>query len=480
MARPTPTREPSVTHVAHPHVPLGMVLAIATAAQFMVVLDTTIVNVALPAMKAGLGLSATGQQWVVDGYLVAFGGLLMLAARSGDLLGHKRVFQAGLIVFTLASLVGGLAGDAGWLIAARIVQGAGAAALAPASLSLITASHPEGPARSRALAIWSSSTVCGGAIGLVLGGVLTSELSWRWVLLVNLPIGAALLVATAVCLVGRPAGRTNPRIDLPGALTVTLGVGALVYGVSATTETGWGSAQVVCALVAAAFLSTAFVVVETRRPEPLVRLDIFRVRGIAVANGLAACLGVTLTTTLFFIALYLQQVNGYSALRTGLAMVPQTAAMVVGVAAGKKAVGRFNARTVVVIGSAVATAGVAWLSLLPVPSEYVTSVLGPTVVLGAGVGFMMVPASETATAGVAAADAGLASGLFNTSRQLGGAIGLAVLVTVSSTALRHSHLGGLEAVAHGYRIALVVAAAVGVASTLLALLLPGGDRTTRS
>jgi EmrB/QacA subfamily drug resistance transporter len=469
----TPPRQASAPPVAHPHVPLGIVLAIAATAQFMVVLDSSIVNVALPAMKAGLGLSATGQQWVVDGYLITFGGLLLFAARAGDLFGRKSVFEAGLVVFTLASVVGGLAQDPGWLIAARVVQGIGAAALAPSSLSLITASHPEGPARSRAMAIWGASTISAGAFGLVLGGVLTSELSWRYVLFVNVPVGVALLVAAVLSLRGGPASHGRVRVDLPGSLTVTAGVGALVYGVSAATANGWGSATVIAALAAAAILLIAFVTIEARSQAPLIRLGIFRHRGLRVSNVLALGLGVTITSMLFFVSLYLQQVNGYSALRTGLAMLPQTAVMIIAIFAGKSLISRLGARWVVIGGSAIATAGVAWLSRLPLHSAYPAHILGPTMIIGAGMGLMILPTSEAATAGIDHRDAGLASGLFNTSRQLGGAIGLAVLVTIADTSARHSHLTSLAAsTVHGYRTALLVCAAISLAATFTGLLLP--------
>jgi EmrB/QacA subfamily drug resistance transporter len=480
MTRSTPaapTRQVSTQQVAHAHIPLGVVLAIAAAAQFMVVLDSSIVNVALPAMKAGLGLSATGQQWVVDGYLITFGGLMLFAARAGDLFGRRSVFQAGLVVFTLASLAGGLAQDPDWLIAARVVQGIGAAALAPSSLSLITASHPEGPARSRAMAIWGASAISAGAFGLVLGGVLTSELSWRYVLFVNVPVGVALLIGATISLVGTPASPGGTHVDLPGSLTVTVGVGALVYGVSEATDKGWGSTTVIGALAAAAILLLAFVTTEARSQAPLIRLGIFRHRGLSVSNVLALSLGVTITSMLFFVSLYLQQINGYTALRTGLAMLPQTAIMIIAIFAGKSLTSRLGARSVVISGSAVATAGMAWLSRLPLHSAYPAHILGPTLVIGAGMGLMMLPTSEAATAGLDHRDAGLASGLFNTSRQIGGAIGLAVLVTIADTTARHSDLTGVAAATvHGYRAALLVAAAISLAATLVGLLIPRAVR----
>jgi len=477
-ASPPPSREASAQAVAHPHVPLGVIVAIACVAQAMVLLDTSIVNIALPAMKAGLGLSATGQQWVIDGYLITFGGLMLFAARASDLFGRKWVFQAGLVVFTLASLAGGFAQDPGWLIAARIVQGIGAAALAPSSLSLITASHPEGPARTRAIAIWGASSISSVAAGLVLGGVLTSELSWRYVLFVNVPVGVALLIAATVSLIPSPARSRPVRLDLPGTVTVTAGVAALVYGISEATTNGWGSAPVIVSLVAAVVLLAAFVAVETRSAAPLIPLGIFRYRSLSVANVLIACLGVAMTSIAFFVSLYLQEVIGYSALRTGLALVPMTLIMVVATFAAKTLITRIGPRSLVVAGSLVTTAGIAWISRLPLHSGYPAHILGPTLVIGFGLGLMMLPITEGATASVDHRDAGLASGLLNTSRQIGGAIGLAVLVTISTTTARHSHLASPAAtIIHGYREALLICAAVTLAAALAGFLLPRPAKT---
>jgi MFS family permease len=266
MPHPGTTAAPpaSAEPAARPHVPSGMILAIACVANFMVIIDTSIVNVALPAMKAALGLSAADQQWVVDAYLVTFGGFLLLAARAGDLFGRKGVFQAGLLVFTAASLAGGLAQDPWLLIAARVLQGVGAAALASSSLSLITASHPEGPARTHALALWAAVGSSAGAVGVVLGGLLTTELSWRYVLFINVPIGIALLIAAAASLVPSPPRRDWARLDLPGALTVTAGTSSLVYAVSQATTKGWGSPPVIAALTAAVVLLAAFGMIEAR------------------------------------------------------------------------------------------------------------------------------------------------------------------------------------------------------------------------
>jgi EmrB/QacA subfamily drug resistance transporter len=473
-AAPTALAEPT----ARRHGPAGVVLALACVANFMVIIDTSIVNVALPAMKTALGLSAADQQWVVDAYLITFGGFLLLAARAGDLFGRKGVFQGGLMVFTAASLAGGLARDPWLLIAARLLQGVGAAALASSSLSLITASHPEGPARTRALSLWAAVGSSAGAVGVVLGGLLTTELSWRYVLFINVPIGVALLVAAAASLVPSPAGRGWDRLDLPGALTVTAGVSSLVFGVSQATSKGWGSLPVIAALTAAVVLLAAFGMIEARSADPLVPLGIFRRRSLAVGNIVMACLGVVMTSGFFFLSLYLQQILGYSALRTGEAIVPMTVLLAAGPLAAKRLLPRFGPRFLTLAGGILTTAGVAWMSLIPDHSDYAAHVLGPMLVTAAGIGLMLLPLAASATAGIQTRDAGLASGLFNTARQLGGAIGLAALVTVAATATRHSQLASpATATVYGYQVALLICAAVSLASVLIAFLLPAPART---
>ena len=321
-------------------VPLAVVLVLACGAQLMVVLDGLIVNVALPQMRSALGLSLAAQQWVVTGYLITFGGLLLLAARAADLFGHRRVFLVGVAVFTLASLAGGLAHDGSVLLAARVVQGVGAAALAPSSLSLLTMTHT-GEHRARALSIWSATSGSAGALGLVLGGVVTGTLGWRWVLLINVPIGVALwIVASASLVPSRVADRA--ALDVPGAITVTLGIGALVYGISQAQQDGWGSIQVVVALVASAGLLAAFLAIEGRSRAPLVPLPVLRRRNIIVANAIVACLGATMTATLYFLSLYQQRVLGDSPLRTRLALVPMSIVLTLGAIASKSLLPRFG------------------------------------------------------------------------------------------------------------------------------------------
>ncbi|MFE2373726.1 MFS transporter [Streptomyces sp. NPDC059398] len=454
--------------VAKRGVVLAAVAAVACVAQFMVVLDSSIVNVALPSMKAGLGLSASAQQWVVNGYLVAFGGLLLFAARASDLFGRRRVFQIGLVVFSLASLAGGLAQDGWMLLAARAVQGAGAAALAPSSLSLITASHTDPSRRTRAMTWWGVAASSAGAAGIVVGGVL-AQLSWRWVMLVNVPIGVGLLVAGMVFLAPTATGQRRSRIDLPGAITVTLAAAALVYGVSAAPDAGWGTARVIVSLVAGVLLLAAFVAIERRSSDPLVPLGIFSIANVRMGNMLTLCMGAVITAPLFFLSLYLQQVLGQSAVRTGLSLLPMVAVISIGVLLSQKLIPVIGARRLVMIGGVIAAAGLVWVGQLPVHSDYVAHLLLPTVVVGAGTSLTMMPAIVASTSGIDPRDAGVASGLINMCRQLGAALGLAVLVTIAATVTGHSSADGSTAVVDGYRIAFCAIAALSLATAALAL-----------
>ncbi|WP_435177737.1 MFS transporter [Actinacidiphila sp. bgisy145] len=462
-----PAADPS-HGVAKPGVALAAVAVVACVAQFMVVLDSSIVNVALPAMKAGLGLSAPTQQWVVNGYLVAFGGLLLFAARASDLFGRRRVFQTGLVVFSAASLAGGLAQDGWMLLAARVVQGAGAAALAPSSLSLITASHTEPSERTRAMTWWGVAASSAGAAGIVVGGLLAS-VSWRWVMLVNVPIGAGLLVASLTCLAPTATAQRRSRIDLAGALTVTLSAATFVYGVAAAPDAGWGAARVIGSLVAGAVLLAAFVAVERRSSEPLVPLGIFSVANVRMGNVLTLCMGAVITAPLFFLSLYLQQVLGHSAVRTGLSLLPMVAVISAGVLLSQKLIPVVGARRLVVVGGVVAAVGLVWLGRLPVRSDYVAGVLLPTVVVGAGTSLTMMPAIVASTSGIDPRDAGVASGLLNMCRQLGAALGLAVLATIAAGVTSHSGSGGNAAVVDGYRVAFYALAVLALGTAALAL-----------
>ena len=455
--------------MVRPHVPLGVVVAIASAAQFMVILDTTIVNVALPDMRTALGLSTADQQWVITAYLVTFGGFLLLAARAGDLLGRRRLFIGGLVVFTAASLVGGLSSSGTMLLVARAVQGIGAAALAPGSLSLITSSHTDPHQRSRALAIWAACASSAGVTGLLIGGLLTSGLSWRWVLFVNVPIGAALLLASAAYLVPSVSRHAQRRLDLPGAVLVTAGMATTVFAVSRTVDDGWTSSTVLGALVAAVALLALFVAVERRSTEPLIPLQIFGHLDLRTANAAIACVGVVLTSSSFFMSLYLQQTLGYSPLRTGLAMLPLALTAVSGILVARRAIAVLGPRRVIACGGIVTATGLGWLSWLPTQPAYVEHVLLPSLPIGAGISMLMLPLTIVATTGVDPRDAGLASGLLNVCRQLGGALGLAVLVSVAASVAAHSDASQPAATVHGYHVALLVTAGLSLFAGLIAL-----------
>jgi EmrB/QacA subfamily drug resistance transporter len=465
---PTPPTTPQ--RVRKPHVPLGLILLIAAITQAMTILDSSIVNVALPDMKSDLGLSVTDQQWVVDGYLITFGGFMLLASRAGDLFGRREVFLAGIGVFTLASVAGGLAQDGSVLIAARIVQGLGAAALAPSSLSLITSTHTEPAQRASALTVWASVAAASSALGMVLGGILT-ELDWRLVMFINVPVGIALFVA-AVRSLEPSRGGSGERLDLPGGVTVTVGVAALVYGVTHATSHGWGSSGVIVTLALAVVLLVAFVLIELRSASPIVPLGVFRDRSVSASAAILACVGVPMTSVFFFLSLYHQQVLGYGALRTGLTLAPMSLMLIAGSVVSKKIEGSVSPRALVVVGGLVSAAGLVWLGALPTEPAYLTHVLGPTLVAGLGVGLMVLPVTHAATATIAPELAGLSSGIVNVSRQLGAAIGISVLVTIAATATRRSDAGVAAATVHGYDVALMICAGACVAAALIGLLLP--------
>lgn len=444
-----------------PAVPLTVVLVLACGAQLMVVLDGLIVTVALPQMRSGLHLSPAGQEWIVNGYLITLGGLLLLAARAADLIGHRRIFLVGLAVFTLASLAGGVARDGTTLIVARFVQGAGAAALAPSSLSLLTTTHTDAH-RVRALSIWSATSGSAGALGLVLGGAITSGLGWRWVLLVNVPIGLALWITAARCLTpARPDERQ--RVDILGAITITAGVACLTYAITQAEQSGWASAQVTATLVAAVGLVMLFVGIEHRSDAPLVPLAILRHRNLVTADIVIAAIGAVMTATVYFLSLYLQNVLGYSPVRTGLALVPMSAILTAGAIGSKRLLPLFGVRRLITIGGLIMAAGLAWLATITGHSSYLQHILDPTLVWAAGASIVVMPCIALATSDVDPTQAGLASGLVNTARQVGGAIGLAALATLASTATTHSDASlTADRAAHGYSTAFLVAAAIAV------------------
>ncbi len=421
---------------------LGLALVVIATAQLMVVLDATIVNVALPHIQQALGFTGTGLEWVINAYALTFGGLLLLGGRAGDLLGRRRVFIAGILLFTLASLLGGFATSQAWLLGARALQGVGAAITAPTALSLVTTNFPEGPPRNRAFAVYSAMSVAGGAVGLIAGGLLTTYASWRWVFFVNVPIGIAVALA-APRVLAESEGRRGGGFDLPGAITATLGLALLVYGLSeaATDQRGvahWGDTKVVASLAAAVVLLISFVIIESRSKHALLPLRLLRNRNRSGAYLVMLALGTAMFGMFFFLTIFLQTVWGYSALRTGVAYLPMMATVMVMAGVSAQLVPRVGARPLMLAGSAIATGGMFWLSRITEHSTYAGGLLGPMMVTAAGMGMLFMPVSLVALSKVGPQDAGVASSLLNTGQQVGGAIGLAVLGTVAWTAVANS------------------------------------------
>ncbi|MEU7482433.1 MFS transporter [Streptomyces sp. NPDC042319] len=459
--------------------PAWAVMLAVCAGQFLVVLDVSVVNVAMPSMRSSLGLSELGLQWVVNAYVITFAGFLMLGGRAADLFGRKRVFLIGLALFTAASLGGGLAQESWQLIAARTVQGIGAAVLAPATLTILTTSFPQGPARTRAVATWTAVGAGGGAAGGLVGGLLTQFLSWRWVLLINVPIGALVLAGAAYCLTeSRQEGRR--RLDVPGALLVTGGLALVAYGIVQTGERGWTAAGALLPLLAGLVVLGAFVAVEARSKAPLMPLGVFRPRSVWATTSAMVVVGAGMFSMWYFLSLYTQNVLGYSALQAGLSFLPHSFSIVIGskVAPRLMALPRIGAKTVAVAGVLLATVGMAWQSTMDAHGTYLGTILGPGITMALGAGLSATPIAAICTAGAAAGDAGLVSGLINTSRQMGGALGLSIL----STAAAGVAGSGRVALADGYALAFRVAAVVLLASVLLMMFsLPGrtkGDGAT--
>ena len=459
------------------HVPEGLILALACVAQFMVVLDVSIVNVALPSIGRELHYSATGLQWVVNAYVLTFAGFLLLGGRAADLFGRRRVFVAGLGLFTLASVAGGAAQTAGWLTAARAVQGIGGALLSPATLTIIVTTFPP-DRRARALGIWSAVAGAGGAAGSILGGILTSALSWRWVLFVNIPIGVIATIAALAWLTetARSDHDVAParRLDVAGAVTVTAGLGVLIYAIVGTESHPWGSAQTVALLVVAAILLAVFAVVELRLARvPLVPLDLFRSRSVSGANAVMFLVGAVFFSMWYFLSLYLQNVLGYSALRAGTAFIPMAIMIIVGAQASSRLLPLVGVRPLLMTGTLLAAVGFAWMSRIDPHASYWGRVFGPGCIIALALGVLFTPLAAAATAGVPAHQAGLASGVLNTSRQVGGSLGLAILATVATD--RTAALVGLgqqAALSRGYARAFELAAVVCLLAFAASLAVP--------
>jgi EmrB/QacA subfamily drug resistance transporter len=457
-------------------IPTWAILAICCAAQFMVVLDIAIVNVALPPMRASLGLSVVGEQWVVNAYALTFAGFLMLGGRAGDLFGRRRIFIIGLTVFTVFSLIGGLAQNGDWLIIARAAQGIGGAILAPSTLSILVTTFPDPHDRRRALGAWSATAASGAAVGVLAGGVLTSLLSWRWVLFVNVPIGIVLLAGAWVALPHREQQTQRKTLDLTGAVTVTAGLAVLVYGIVSTDSHPWGSARTIITLGIGLVLLVSFIVTEARfAKDPLIPLSIFRNRALSVANAIAVMLGAAIFGTYFFLSLLLQNVDGDSSLRAGLAFLPVGLCTLIAALIASRLVQFLGARYQLMVGMGLAAIGILWLSRVRAGDAYPVHILGPLILTGLGFGTSFVPMTLSATARVPAHEAGLAAGLINTTRQVGGALGLAIMATVASS-ITASHEHGQHSVhaalTSGYRAAFVIAGCGAIVGALLATMLP--------
>ena len=410
-----------------------LVLVLVCLAQFMVILDATIVNVALPSIQKDLDMSESGLQWVVNAYALFFGGFLLLGGRAGDLIGRKRVFLAGLVLFTVASLLCGLANGETWLIVTRGLQGLGAALVSPAALSIVTSTFREGQERTRALGVWAAIAVGGGAVGLLLGGILVETLSWPWIFFVNVPVGIATFFISLRFVPESKDEHAHKSFDVAGAVTVTGGLIALVYGIVRSAEAGWGSAEVLGILALAGVLLVAFVLIEQRSAEPLVRLSIFAVRTVRGANVAMFIVAAGLFAMFFFNTLYVQRVLGFSPLEAGFAFVPFTLGVIVSAGISQKLVPALGARDVPLIGLALAFVGLLSFLRLTPDSSYVTGLLPGILLTALGMGLVFVPITLIATSGIPTDDAGLASGLFNTSQQIGGAVGLALLSTFATS-----------------------------------------------
>jgi EmrB/QacA subfamily drug resistance transporter len=472
------TSEHASDHPAPEHRHLGLALALISAAQLMIMIDTTIVNVALPSIQHELHFTLTNIEWVITGYVTAFGSLLLLGGRSGDLYGQRRMFVAGIVLFTLASLAGGLASDQAWLVAARIVQGVGAAVASPTALALVVTTFPDGPPRHRAMAVYAAMGAAGGALGLLLGGVLTEFTSWRWIFLVNVPVGIA--VAAGARLVLGEAPRRRVPIDLGGTLTASAGMGLLVYGISRAATHGWGDNSTVATLVASGVVLLAFVAIERRSRMPLLPFRILANRDRAGVYGITFFVGAAMLANLFFVSQFLQDILGYSPLQNGLAFLPipflvATTSQVVG-----RVMRRTGPRPMLTAGPLFVAGGLAWMSRVSVGSHY-ASVLGPLVLVGLGVGLSIVPLTVSAVTGVRRDESGLASALLNTAQQVGGSLGLSLFATIAAStasyALAHDPRHGLsaraamlQATAHGFDWALRSGAIAALSAVVVAVL----------
>src|SRR2546421_4172108 len=446
-----------------------VILVLICLAQFMVVLDATIVNVALPTIQRDLGLSEANLQWIVNAYTLVFGGFLLLGGRAGDLLGRKRLFLIGLVIFTTASLLNGLSSSSGQLIGFRALEGLGAALISPAALSIIATTFAEGKERAKALGVWAAIAIGGSAFGLVLGGWLTQSFSWPWIFFVNVPVGVFAFLATFRLVPESKDEHAHHGYDIAGAVTVTGGLMTLVYAIVKAETDGWGSTTTIGLFVAALALLVGFVFIELRSKEPLVRLSLFRTRSLLTANLTMFLVATGMFAMVFFITLFLQRVLGYHPLKAGLSVLPFTGGIMVSAGLASSFAPRIGVRPVAAAGMVLTALGMLLFARMPVGGSYVTDVLPGMIVASLGLGAVFMPLTLVATTGLEDEDQGLASGLFNTSQQIGGALGLAILSTVAAG--RSAHAGGstAHALVVGFRWAFAGGAGF-VAAALLAML----------
>ena len=448
-------------------------LALLAMTQFVIVLDASIVNVALPSIGRDLDFSQDNLAWVVNAYTLTFGGFLLLGGRMADLLGRRRMFISGLILFGVASLIGGLAQSDVWLIAARALQGLGAALISPAALSIVTTTFAEGAERNKALGVWGAVAGSGGAAGVLLGGVLTEYAGWEWVLYVNVPIAlTAAWLAPRLLAESRDEGRTR-AFDVAGAVTVTAGLALLVYTLVDANSAGWGSTQTLLLGALSLALLAAFVAVESRTGHPLMPFAIFRLQTLRGANVVGLLIGMALFSMFFFISLYLQQVLGYDALDAGLAYLPLALTIIVSAGAASQLVTRIGFKPTLITGLVLIAAGLTWFAQVSAPGgSYVGDVLFPSLLAAAGLGLAFVPVTIAAVTGISPSEAGLASGLINTAQQIGGALGLAILATIANGTTDDAIAGGERnpavALTEGFQDAFLIGAGFAVLGAVLA------------
>ena len=453
-----------------------LALLLLAMTQFVIVIDASIVNVALPSIGSHLHFSRTNLSWVVNAYTLTFGGFLLLGGRLADLLGRRRMFMLGLVLFSLASLGGGLAQSSAWLVAARAIQGLGAAIVSPAALSIITTTFAEGSERNRALGVWGAVAGAGGAAGVLLGGILTSGLSWRWVLFVNVPIGILAATLAPRVLIESRSEDGQSGFDLPGAVTVTAGLALLVYAVVEAVNVGWGSTATLLKLTGSAVLLATFIAIESRQSHPLLPFDIFRLRTLRGANIVGLLIGMSLFSMFYFISLYLQYVLHFSPIKAGVSYLPLAVGIILAAGAASQLVTRVGFKPTLIMGLLFIAAGLFWFSRVRAPGgSFAADVLGPSILAALGLGFSFVPVTIAAVSGVEPHEAGLASGLINTSQQVGGALGLAILATLANARTKSLTHAGVHntvvALTKGYDRAFLVGAGFAVAGAILAALL---------